>query len=127
VAVIVCISAVIVFGVGSYFVMALVLSPPPVDPGSPQYAIEKLRRLPSNQQGLTVEERMEQEVRKSREAGRLVEVEAWSVKPLEQTKYIVTYSIQEKNDQYLKATWSVDISNGVIVPQTDLANEVYNR
>lgn len=127
VAVAACVVAVLVFGLGGYFAMALMLAPKPVDPASPQYAIEKLRAMPSNQKGLTIEERLEQEVKKSRDAGRLVEIEAWSVKPIEASNYLVSYSIQEKDEHYLRAEWSVDVASGAIVPQTALATEIYNR
>lgn len=120
-------ATVVVCGVGSFFIWIYFIDQQPVDAASPQYAIERLRNRTSKQAGLTVEKRLEQEVESSRASGRFVELEGWSVTPLDGAKCRVTFSIEEKEHHYRRAVWTVEMPHGPFLPQTDLAAEVYGE
>jgi hypothetical protein len=119
------IGTVVVCGAGSFFVWLYYIDPQPVDASSPQFAIERLRSRPSKQSGLTVENRLAREVESSRASGQFVELEGWTVTPIDGAKCRVVFSIEEKEHRYRRAEWMVEMPNGPFLPQTELATEVY--
>ena len=123
---VVVLSSVIVFGLGSYIALTY-WEETNADTNNPAHlALEKVRRLPSSREGLSVEEFLKQEVEKARDSGRLLEPEGWDVKPVEGAKFMVAFTFQLKDKQQ-RAEWDVDIAENTFVPKTDLAAAVYNK
>ena len=119
---------VIVFGLGSYVALALWQeTSKPVEPGTPQYALDKLRMMPSSKAGTTVEQCLEQRVDESSDAGRLLEPQGWDIKPVEGSKYKISFSFEEKGNVQQVAEWLVDIGDNTFAPQTELAKAVTNK
>jgi hypothetical protein len=73
---------------------------------------------------MTVGQSMENEVERSRKAGRLAEAEGWDVRSAERGEFAVTFSFQEKGNKQ-RAVWLVNPLAETFVPQTDLAAFIY--
>jgi hypothetical protein len=89
-----------------------------------QLALDKLRTRTSNQPWMTIEESLENEVEKSRNAGRLTEAEGWDVRSDEGGAFAVSFTFQEKGSKQ-RAVWLVNPLSETFIPQTDLALLIY--
>lgn len=92
-----------------------------------EIAVQKLRSLPSNLIGFSVDELLNHKVNRSRDEGKLLEAEGWGATHLEGNKYLVCFSFEEKGRKQLRAEWFVDVDRNSFVPKTDLAAAIYNR
>jgi hypothetical protein len=116
-------------GAGAYwFVWPLFLSDGP-EPQTAALVLEKLRKMPSNQEGLTVDESVTRELERSRRVGNLVSYQGWTVRlaPGDKSKLIVVFSFDERNNTRQRAEWLADPVSSTFTPQTDLAAAVYKR
>ncbi len=86
--------------------------------------VQKVMRLPSKQEGLSVGEYLEGQVNKAREEGRLAESEGWVVEQVDDAHFIVHFLYEEKNQPKKSAEWKVDISQNSFTPQNDLAKDI---
>jgi len=92
-------------GAGGYwFVWPIFLSDGP-EPQTAALVLEKLRKMPSNQEGLTVDESVTQELERSRRV----------------------FSFDERNNTRQRAEWLADPVSSTFTPQTELAAAVYKR
>lgn len=105
---------------GSYLSFHYLNNPQPTTVPLHQLALDKLRLKTSNQPWMTVEESLENEVEKSRSAGRLAEAEGWDVRSIEEG-FLVSFTFQEKDSRTQSATWLVNPLSETYLPQTDLA------
>jgi len=119
--------ALLVFGVGSYFAATYWPSFQTKDDGGRQLALDKVRQMDSKQPGMSVEEMLNEEVKRAREEGRLLEQEGWKVKPLERKQFLVSFTFEEKDKARQRAEWKVDLNNGSFEPQTDLAKDIVGQ
>lgn len=119
--------ALVAFSAGSYLAATYWPSGEKKDDGGRQLALEKVRQMESKQSGMTVEDLLNEEVNKSRDAGRLLEQEGWQVKSLESKQFIVSFSFEEKDKQQQRAEWKVDLNNNSFEPQTDLAKDIIEK
>jgi hypothetical protein len=126
-AVLVVIAAVVFFGIGSYLALTFLGDTTAEDPGALQLTLDKVRKLPSNREGSTVEDILEEEVEKSRDEGRLLEAQGWDIRQIEGKRFQVTFTYQEKGNIQRKAEWKVDLVNNTFSPQTELAATIYNK
>lgn len=110
---------------GSYIRFTHFKEPEPANVPLPQLALSMLRAKTSNQPWMTVEESMENEVEKSRKAGRLSEAEGWDVRTAEQGEFAVTFTFQEQGGKQQRATWLVNPLAETFNPQTDLASLIF--
>jgi len=116
-------------GAGAYwFVWPLFLSEGP-EPQTAALVLEKLRKMPSNQEGLTVDESVTRELERSRRVGNLVSYQGWTVRlaPGDKSKLLVVFSFDERNNTRQRAEWLADPVSSTFTPQTDLAAAVYKR
>ncbi|HLG13888.1 MAG TPA: hypothetical protein VJH03_05080 [Blastocatellia bacterium] len=121
-------ATVLVFGLGTYLAMAFWQeSSKPVEPGTPQFALDKLRAMPSSKPELTVEQCLEERVDESSNADRLIEPQGWDIKPIEGSKYKISFTFEEKGNVQQSAEWLVDIGDNTFDPQTDLAKAVTRK
>ncbi|MEW6127793.1 MAG: hypothetical protein AB1757_12215 [Acidobacteriota bacterium] len=80
----------------------------------------RLRNMPSKKEGMTLDQCMMDEVKKSRESGQLVSYTGWSVKPYNPNQFLISFSYEEKAG-LKSAEWVADPVQSVFVPQSELA------
>jgi hypothetical protein len=117
--------ATIVFGLGSYLVMVYWADSHPPRPGSSQFILDKVRKLPSTKSGLSIEQCLTLRLDESQKAGRLKESEGWDVRPIDDTRFKVSFTFEEQGSRQQRAEWIVDVSSNTVDPQTDLAKNIY--
>jgi hypothetical protein len=127
VSVIIIVTTMLVCGIGSYIGMTFLEDSKAQATDPSQIALDRLRQMPSLQAGLNVEERLEQEVEKAREAGLLVENEGWQVAPAEETVYLITFTYEVKGNLQHRAEWRFDQAKDSYVAKTDLAASIYKQ
>ncbi|MEK6304511.1 MAG: hypothetical protein AABO41_27810 [Acidobacteriota bacterium] len=116
-------------GAGAFwFVWPLFQSQGP-EPEVAASVLDKLRKMPSNQEGLTVEQSVAQQLEKSRRVGNLVAYQGWTVHqaPGDKSKLLVVFSFDERDNTKQRAEWLVDSAGSTFTPQTDLAAAVFKQ
>lgn len=100
-----------------------------VDPVAAMNAMKTLREMPSNQEGLTVDEMMAEELDKFKKSGNLKAHQGWHTKKIKGTesRVLVVFSFKDNEDQDHRAEWMVEVNKNIVVPQTELATSVYNK
>ena len=118
---------IIVAGLGIYVFAAFKLGATELDPQTAQQVLNALRKAPSNKQGLSVDDRMNQELKKSKESGKLLKYSGWSTRAVQgdKKKILVAYTFEEKDSGEQRAEWIADPSNNSFAPRTGLAWAVY--
>jgi hypothetical protein len=89
--------------------------------------LENLRRSPSLEQGLTVEQRMMKEVDTSRRVGNLHSYQGWAVTALSGDRFLIAFSYREVDETEHRAEWIADKSAETYTPQTELAAKVFEK
>ncbi len=119
---------VVLGGAAYWFLWPLFLSQGP-EPQTAALVLETLRQMPSNQEGLTVEESVTRELERSRRVGNLVGYQGWTVReaPGDRSKLLVIFSFDERDNTKQSAEWLADPASSTFIPQTDLAAAVYKR
>lgn len=86
-------------------------------------ALDKLRRMPSNDSQLTLDARLLRELETSRRVGNLVSYQGWTVRPIKgtKTKVILAFSYEEAGGVHQSAEWIADLNNNTFTPNTELA------
>lgn len=116
-------------GAGAYWFAWPMLQPQGPEPEVAASVLEKLRKMPSNQEGLTVEESVVRELERSRRVGNLVGYQGWSVRPAphDKSKLLVVFSFDERDNTKQVAEWLADPVSSTFTPQTDLAAAVFKN
>ncbi|HWN97994.1 MAG TPA: hypothetical protein VNS63_01850 [Blastocatellia bacterium] len=111
---------------GAYWFLWPLLASEP-EPQTAALVLEKLRKMPSNQEGLTVEESVNRELEKSRRVGNLRSYQGWTVHraPGDKAKLLVVFSFDERDNTKQRAEWLVDPASSTFTPQTELAAAVF--
>jgi hypothetical protein len=117
----------LVCGIGSYLGMTFLEESKAKEPDPSQTALERLRQMPSLEAGLSVEDRLEQEVEKAREAGQLVEMEGWQITPVKEATYLLSFTYEVKGNLQHRAEWMFDLAKESYVAQTELAASIYKQ
>ncbi|MEK6410989.1 MAG: zinc ribbon domain-containing protein [Acidobacteriota bacterium] len=115
--------------VGIYiFVVPLVYSDE-AEPKTVLAALDKLRRTPSSEPGVTIDARLSRALEASRRVGDLVAYQGWTVRPIKgtKTKVLIVFAYQEVGGTHQRAEWLADLSNNTFTPQTDLAAAVHSK
>lgn len=123
------IALVALFSVGAYiFVVPMVYSEQ-AEPKTVLAAMEKLRKSPSNEPGVTIEARLARELETTRRVGNLAAYQGWIVRPIKgtKTKVVLAFSFQEVGNLNRSAEWIADLTNNTFTPQTDMAVSVSNK
>ncbi len=94
-----------------------------LDPKPALNAMNQLRQLPSKEKGKNIDDYLNAEMKKSKEAGQLVSYEGWTIKPYDKSSYLISFSYDEK-DAKKSADWVVDPKNNIFTPISELANAV---
>lgn len=117
------------FSVGIYiFVVPMVYSEQ-AEPKTVLAALDKLRKTPSNEPGLTIDARLQRELDTARRVGNLTAYQGWIVRPIkgDKTRIVLAFAYQEVGDIKQSAEWIADLASGAFTPQTELAKTVSVR
>ena len=89
-------------------------------------ALDKLRRMPSNDPQFTLDARLLRELETSRRVGNLVSYQGWTVRPIKgtKTKVILAFSYEEVGSAHQSAEWIADLNNNTFTPHTELASTI---
>jgi hypothetical protein len=101
-------------------------TPQSVKPETALNAMNQLRRLPSKEEGKSIEDRMTEELKKAKDSGQLVKYKGWTVKPYNNHSYLVSFSYEETSSTK-SADWIVDPQNNIFTPITELASSVHKQ
>ena len=117
----------LVFGLGSYVALTYWQESQASDSGSLEMVMSRVRGLPSSQSGKTIDEYLNQKVRDSQDAGRLLESEGWNVNQLVGNLFLVTFTYEENGNLHFRAEWEVNLASNTVIPKNDLAAKVYRQ
>jgi hypothetical protein len=109
-------------GVGVYWYVYV--SSPQMDAKSALTAMNQLRHLPAKEPGKSIEDVMNAELKRSKDAGELVSFQGWTVKPYDTSNYIVSFSYEEKGGKK-SAEWVVGMTNNRFIPHSELASNIH--
>ena len=116
-------------GVGAYiFVVPMVYSEQ-AEPRMVLAALDKLRKSPSNEPGVTIDARLARELETTKRVGNLVSYQGWVVRPIKGTKtrVVLAFAYEEVGNASQSAEWLADLAAGTFTPQTDLATSVSSQ
>jgi hypothetical protein len=116
-------------GVGAYiFVVPMVYSER-AEPKVVLAALDKLRKSPSSEPGVTIDARLARELETTKRVGNLVSYQGWVVRPIKGTKtrVVLAFAFEEVGNNSQSAEWLADLAAGTFTPQTDLATTVSSR
>ncbi|MBI3654584.1 MAG: hypothetical protein HY231_26435 [Acidobacteria bacterium] len=108
-------------GVGVYW---YIYSAAMVNPTAALAAMTELRKLPSKEEGKTIDDCMNAELKKSKDAGQLLNYQGWTVKPYNKGTLMISFSFEEKSGKR-SADWIVDPQQKTFTPITELANAAH--
>ena len=116
-------------GFVSYLVVFSLWNSKHADPVLALEAMKKFRAMPSNEDGLTVDELMIQELTKFKDSGSLKGSQGWHTEKINGTesRVLVVFSFQDMENKDHRAEWLVDVTSQRYIPQTALAIETYNK
>jgi len=116
-------------GFGSYLLVFTIWDSKKADPVLALKSMEQFRAMPSNEDGLTVDELMKQELKKFKDSGNLKGTQGWHTQAISGTdsRVLVVFSFQDGEGQDHRAEWLVDVKSQRYIPQTALAIETYNK
>ena len=122
-----CVIGSMVVGLGIYVYETFLSGGMELDAKAAGQMLITLRRMPSNEKGLSVDERMNEEIKKSKESGKLLKYQGWTTRPIrgERSKILIAFSFEEKESGEQRAEWIADPSNNSFAPRTGLAWAVY--
>ena len=121
------VATILVCGIGGYLGMTLLEKPEPQEADSLYLALDRLRQMPSQHSGMTINEWLEQAVDNARKSGQLVESEGWQVNPIEGNNCLISFSYEVKGNVQHRFEWMFDQANDTYTAQTDLAASVYQQ
>ena len=110
-------------GTGFFVYRYAYATPESITPQSALQAMHQLQRLPSKEEGKNIEDCLNALMTKSREAGKLVGYEGWTIKPYDKDNYLISFSFDEKEAKK-SADWVVDPKNNRFMPISELASAV---
>ncbi len=114
--------------IGGYIYVLPLVRSQVAEPKSVLAALEKLRRMPSNEPGVTIDARMSRELERFRRVGNLASYQGWTSRPIKgaKSKVILVFSYREASGVEHRAEWLADLTNSTFTPQTELAIRVSN-
>jgi hypothetical protein len=110
----------VALGLGVYWYV-FISSAQPLKPESAMSAMNELRKRPSKEEGKSIDDCMAAELKKSKEAGQLLNYQGWTIKPYNHNTYLISFSFEETNGKK-SADWIVDPQNKIFTPITELAS-----
>lgn len=117
------VALVVVLAIGGYVYFAPLARSNGPEPKAVLAALDALRRMPSNEEGLSIDARLAKDLEKSKRIGNLVAYQGWTVKRVEGTKskVVLIYSYDEVDHSHHHAEWLADLDSNSFTAQNDLA------
>jgi hypothetical protein len=86
-------------------------------------ALDTLKRMPSNEEGLSIDARLNRDLETSKRMRKLVAYQGWTVKRVDGTKsrVILIFSYDEVDRSHHQAEWLADLDHNQFTPQSELA------
>src|ERR1051325_2628334 len=81
-----------------------------VKPESALSAMNELRKLPSKEEGKSIDDCMTAELKRSKDAGQLISLQGWTVKPYGKSNLLISFSFEDTGGKK-SADWVVDPLN----------------
>lgn len=118
-----------VIGAAAYWFILPMLQPEQIEPQAALTTVNRFRQLPSNDEGLTVDERMKKEIDALRKLDNLHGYQGWTTRPVkgDKTKVVIAFSFEMKDKKQQRAEWIADVAKNVFIPQNELAAAIYKR
>jgi hypothetical protein len=108
----------VALGLGVYWYVYS--SSQPIKAETAMSVMNELRKMPSKEEGKSIDDCMTAELKKSKEAGQLITYQGWTVKPYSKNTYLISFSFEETNGKK-SADWIVDPQHKTYTPITELA------
>lgn len=118
-----------VVGAAVYWFVLPFFQPEQIEPQAAMMTVSRFRKLPSNEQGLTVDERMKKELEAVRKLDNLNGYQGWTTRPVkgDKTKVVIAFSFDQKDNKQRRAEWIADVAKNTFTPQNELAAAIYKR
>lgn len=112
--------------IGGYVYFAPLARSNEPEPKTVLTALDTLKRMPSNEEGLSIDARLNRELEKSKRMGNLVGYQGWTVKRIDGTKskVFLIFSYDEVDHSHHQAEWLVDLAHNQFIPQNELADSI---
>lgn len=109
--------------IGGYVYFAPLARSNEPEPKTVLAALDTLKRMPSNEEGLTIDARLNRDLETSKRMRNLVAYQGWTVKRVEGTKskVILIFSYDEADRSHHQAEWLADLDHNDFIPQSELA------
>jgi hypothetical protein len=113
----------VALAIGGYVYFAPLARSNEPEPKAVLAALEALRRMPSNEEGLSIDARLTKDLDTSRRMRNLVAYQGWTVKRIDGTKrkVLLIFSYDEVDHSHHQAEWLADLDHNKFTPQSDLA------
>jgi hypothetical protein len=98
----------------------------PLKPESAIAVMNALRKMPSKEEGKSIDDCMLATLKNSKDAGQLLNYQGWTVKPYNNNTYIISFSFEETNGKK-SADWIVDPIHKTYTPITELASAAHKQ
>lgn len=109
--------------IGGYVYFAPLARSNEPEPKTVLAALDTLKRMPSNEEGLTIDARLNRDLETSKRMRNLVAYQGWTVKRVDGTKskVILIFSYDEADHSHHQAEWLADLDHNNFTPQSELA------
>ena len=117
------VAVIVLLLIGGYVYFAPLARSNEPEPKTVLTALDTLKRMPSNEEGLSIDARLNLELEKSKRMGNLVGYQGWTVKRIDGTKskVFLIFSYDEVDHSHHQAEWLADLEHNQFIPQGELA------
>lgn len=117
------IAVIALLAIGGYVYFAPLARSNEPEPKTVLAALDTLKRMPSNEDGLSIDARLNRELERSKRMGNLVGYQGWTVKRIDGTKskVFLIFSYDEVDHSHHQAEWLADLEHNQFIPQGELA------
>lgn len=117
------VAVIVLLAIGGYVYFAPLARSNEPEPKTVLAALDALKRMPSNEEGLSIDARLNRELETSKRMRNLVGYQGWTVKRIDGTKskVFLIFSYDEVDHSHHQAEWLVDLEHNQFIPQGVLA------
>ena len=117
------IAVIVLLAIGGYVYFAPLARSNEPEPKTVLAALDTLKRMPSNEESLSIDARLNRELERSKRMGNLVGYQGWTVKRIDGTKskVFLIFSYDEVDHSHHQAEWLADLEHNQFIPQGELA------
>lgn len=117
------VAVIALLAIGGYVYFAPLARSNEPEPKTVLAALDTLKRMPSNEEGLSIDARLNRYLETSKRMRNLVAYQGWTVKRVDGTKskVILIFSYDEVDHSHHQAEWLADLDHNHFTPQSELA------